>query len=55
MKRRDFIKYLQNNGCMLISEGAKHSAFLIHNQKEIPRYRATTKLITFLQRKYAEI
>ncbi|MDQ1265454.1 MAG: mRNA interferase HicA [Bacteroidota bacterium] len=27
MKRKDFIKFLNNNNCLIIREGAKHSIF----------------------------
>ncbi|CCQ57829.1 MULTISPECIES: type II toxin-antitoxin system HicA family toxin [Crocosphaera] len=42
MKRRDLIKYLENNGCELLREGGNHTIYV--NRKEqkvsaIPRHR----------------
>lgn len=37
MKRRDLVKYLTDNGCVLIREGGKYSIYQNPvNQKEVP-------------------
>ncbi|MFA5140636.1 MAG: type II toxin-antitoxin system HicA family toxin [Elusimicrobiota bacterium] len=37
MKRRDLIKHLADNGCVLVREGGKYSIYQNpKNQKEIP-------------------
>ena len=37
MKRRDLIKYLTDNGCLLVREGGKYSVYQNpKNQKEVP-------------------
>ena len=42
MKRNDLIKYLRNNGCIFLREGAKHSVFfnpLTGRASTVPRHR----------------
>ena len=41
MKRNDFIKYLLNQGCISVREGAKHSVFfnpLVKRSSTVPRH-----------------
>mgnify|MGYP003816147597 CR=1 FL=1 len=41
MKRKDLIKYLLENGCKKIREGARHSVFLnssTNNTSTVPRH-----------------
>ena len=41
MKKKDLVRYLQNNGCVFIREGARHSVFFNPQTKRastIPRH-----------------
>ena len=41
MKRRDLVRYLLDNECMLVREGAKHSVFLnilVDKSSTVPRH-----------------
>ena len=41
MKRRDFVSYLLQNGCVLIREGGKHSVFynlFLKKTSTVPRH-----------------
>jgi mRNA interferase HicA len=58
MKRRDFIKHLENNSCYLFREGSKHSVFQnIKNNKKttIPRHSNLDKDLVNLICKQLEI
>jgi len=51
MKRKDLIKYIVDEGCIFIREGAKHSVFfnpLVKRSSTIPRHN---KIDNFLARK----
>lgn len=48
MKRRDLIKHITNNGCILLREGAKHSVFFnpeIKRTSTIPRHKEINKFL----------
>jgi len=51
MKRRDVIRYLEQSGCVLIREGARHSVFFnprTHQTSTLPRH---TEIDNFLVKK----
>jgi mRNA interferase HicA len=51
MKRRELLKYLETQGCVLLREGKRHSVFLNKLTKKvstIPRHR---EINDFLSRK----
>ena len=51
MKRRDLIRHLENNGCVLMREGGKHSLYVNPSNSQtsaVPRHR---EINDFLVRK----
>ncbi|MEK7585291.1 MAG: type II toxin-antitoxin system HicA family toxin [Patescibacteria group bacterium] len=51
MKRRDLIRHLVDNGCMLVREGARHSVFCnleTSQTSSVPRH---TEIDNFLAKK----
>ncbi len=49
MKRKDFVKYLLENGCKMIREGARHSVFLnssTNNTSTVPRHNEIDNNLT---------
>jgi prephenate dehydrogenase len=55
MKRRDLIAHLQQHGCVLVREGAKHSWWETPRTIAAPLFRDITKLATRWCEKYAGI
>lgn len=48
MKRKDFLKHLQKQGCIFVREGAKHSIFLnpyIKRISTVPRHNEINNLL----------
>ncbi len=51
MKRKDLIKYLVQNGCVLIREGAKHSVFFNSQTKNVSTVPRHNEINNFLAKK----
>jgi hypothetical protein len=54
MKRKDLIRHLLENNCILVREGAKHSVFfnaLLKKTSTIPRH---TEINSFLAKKICQ-
>jgi predicted RNA binding protein YcfA (HicA-like mRNA interferase family) len=42
LKRKDLIRYLENNGCVFLREGANHTVFISRIEKKVstvPRHK----------------
>jgi len=51
MKRKEFIRYLEKNGCRLMREGSRHSVYLnpaMNKTSTVPRH---TEVVDLLARK----
>ena len=51
MKRRDFVKYLEDNNCRLLREGSRHSIFKNHSNGLISSVPRHTEIDNFLAKK----
>jgi len=51
MKRREFIRYLETRGCVLIREGKKHSVFLNKLKSKVSTVPRHNEISGFLCRK----
>ncbi len=49
MKRRDLVRYLENNGCELLREGGNHSVFVNRKTRKstaVPRHKEINEFLT---------
>jgi len=51
MKRRDFIRYLEKNGCRLLREGGRHSVYLNPAANKISTVPRHAEVVDLLARK----
>jgi mRNA interferase HicA len=43
MKRKDLVRYIEENGCVFIREGARHTVYLNKTAGSVPPYRDIPK------------
>ena len=51
MKRRELIRYLENNGCKELREGSRHTIFVYPRQKKVSAVPRQTEINVSLARK----
>jgi predicted RNA binding protein YcfA (HicA-like mRNA interferase family) len=51
MKRKDLIKHLNENGCVFIREGARHSVFFNPSMKKLSTVPRHSEINGFLSKK----
>jgi predicted RNA binding protein YcfA (HicA-like mRNA interferase family) len=51
MKRRELIRYLETNGCVLLREGKKHSVYLNKIRRKVSTVPRHKKISDFLAQK----
>jgi predicted RNA binding protein YcfA (HicA-like mRNA interferase family) len=51
MKRKELIKYLEANGCVLLREGQKHSVYLNKLKNKVSTVPRHAEINNFLARK----
>ena len=51
MKRREFLRHLEENGCVFLREGARHTVFLNPAQRKTSTVPRHTEILDALARK----
>lgn len=51
MKRHDLLRHLQDNGCVLLREGGKHSVFVNRATRKVATVPRPREIKDFLDRK----